>query len=116
MYIMVFIYYWLLVFKKNDLEYTITSQRRCFNSFSLFYILFSHRFSHYIFLLSLFKTLCTKKHNVFNLYRISYMLIFYYVMYYIVLEICVGGRFLEDCFYFYSQQIISGIVNESLIP
>ena len=33
-----------------------------------------------------------------------------------VSEICIGGRFLEDCFYCYSQQIISAIVNESLIP
>ena len=37
-------------------------------------------------------------------------------MYYIVLEICIGGPFLEDCFYGYSQQIISDVANESLIP
>ena len=37
-------------------------------------------------------------------------------MYYIVLEICTVGRFLEEFFYYYSQQIISAIANESLIP
>ena len=31
-------------------------------------------------------------------------------------EICIGGRFLEDCFYCYSQQIISAVAKESLIP
>ena len=36
-------------------------------------------------------------------------------MYYIVSEICIGGRFLEYCFYCYSQQIISSVANESLI-
>ena len=37
-------------------------------------------------------------------------------MYCIVSEICTGGRFSEDCFYCYSQQIISAVTNESLIP
>ena len=37
-------------------------------------------------------------------------------MSYIVLEICSGGRFLEDCFYYYSRQIISAVANESLFP
>ena len=37
-------------------------------------------------------------------------------MYYIVLEICIGGRFSEDCFYCYLQQIISAVASESLIP
>ena len=35
-------------------------------------------------------------------------------MLYIVLEISIGGRFLENCFYYYSQQILHP--NESLIP
>ena len=34
-----------------------------------------------------------EKHNVYNLYRI-----FYYVMYYIVPEICIGGRFQRTVF------------------
>ena len=33
-----------------------------------------------------------------------------------VSEIWIGGSFLEDCFYCYSQQIISAIANEFLIP
>ena len=36
-------------------------------------------------------------------------------MCHIVPEICIGGRFSEDCFYCYSQQIISAVANESLI-
>ena len=41
---------------------------------------------------------------------------FCFVMYYIVLEICIGGHFLEDCFNCYLQQIKSVVANESLIP
>ena len=37
-------------------------------------------------------------------------------MYCIVLEICIDGIILEDCFYCYSQQIISAVANEFLIP
>ena len=37
-------------------------------------------------------------------------------MYYIVLEMYIGERFLEDYFYCYSQQIMSAAANESLIP
>ena len=37
-------------------------------------------------------------------------------MYYTVSKICIAGCFLEDCFYCYSQQIISAVANESLIP
>ena len=37
-------------------------------------------------------------------------------MYYIVPEKCIGERFLEDCFYCYSQEIISAVANQSLIP
>ena len=50
------------------------------------------------------------------LYHISYNLSFCYVMNYIVLEICIGGRFLEDYFYCYSQQILSAVANGPLIP
>ena len=47
--------------------------------------------------------------------RTSYNLSFCYVKYYyIVSEICIGGRFSEDCFHCYSQQIT--IATESLIP
>ena len=34
-------------------------------------------------------------------------------MFYIVSEICIGGRFLEK--YFYSQKTVSTVANESLI-
>ena len=37
-------------------------------------------------------------------------------MYYILLEICSGGRFSEDSLYYYSQQIISAVSNELVIP
>ena len=33
-------------------------------------------------------------------------------MYYILLEICIGGHFLEDCFCCYSQQIKSALAND----
>ena len=36
-------------------------------------------------------------------------------MYYIVSGTCIGERFLEDSFYWYSQQIISSIANKSLV-
>ena len=35
---------------------------------------------------------------------------------YIVPQVCIGGRFLEGCFYCYSQEIISAVANKSLIP
>ena len=35
-------------------------------------------------------------------------------MYYKVSEICIAGHFLENCFYCYSQQIVSVVANESL--
>ena len=31
-------------------------------------------------------------------------------------EICIGRRFIEDSFYYYSQEIISALGKESLIP
>ena len=37
-------------------------------------------------------------------------------MYCLVSEIYIGRRLLEDCFYCYSQQIISTADKESLIP
>ena len=104
------IYCWLLFFKNDNLKYTVTSQRIFFNSFSLFYI-----FSSFSFLLSLFKLSCTKKHHVYHLYCITCTLLFCYVMYYIVSEICMGGFFLEDSFYCYSQQVTSAIAHKSLI-
>ena len=68
------------------------------------------------FLTSLFTLSWKKKHNLLNLYHILYTLSFCYVISYIVSEIWIGGRFLEECFYCYFQQIVSAIANESLIP
>ena len=107
--LMIYIDYWLLFFKNDNFKYTTTSQKISFNSFSFFYIFLFHRFLFYY--LS-----CAEKHHVYNLYRISYALSFCYVMYYIVSEICIVGHFLEDCFYCYSQQNISAVANESLVP
>ena len=72
------------------MKYSATSERRFFNFFLLFYVFFFRRFLfHYL---------------------------FSYVMYYIVSERFIGGCFVEDCFYCCSQQIISTIADESLIP
>ena len=80
---------------------------------SRFFTFFTSLFS---FLLPLFKLSCKKKHQVYNLYCISYTLTFCYVMYYILLEIRIGGCFLEDSCYCYSQQVIFVVANASLIP
>ena len=80
---MVYIYYWLLFFKKKNLK--STSTRKSFNSLWLYYNFLS-------------------------------LIVFYLLfMYSIVLEICIGGCLLEDCFCCYSQQITSAIANKSLI-
>ena len=55
-----------------------------------------------------------EKHHFYNLYDKSCDLIFYYVMYYKVSEIGTNGRFLEDYFYNFSQQIISLVAKEPL--
>ena len=44
----------------------------------------------------------------------SIMYIAYRILW--VFEIDIGGRFSEDCFYYYSKQIISAATNESLTP
>ena len=67
---------------------------------SRYFKFFSSSFS---LLLSLFKLSFLKKHRVYNLYWISYTLSFCYVMYYVLSEIRIGRRFLDDCFYCYSE-------------
>ena len=113
MQLMIYIHQLLVFFKIDTFKYTATSQRRSFNSFSLFYICL---FQLFIFCYLFFKFSSTKKNHVYNLYCISSTLRFCYVMYYIVLEIFIGGRFLEDYFYCYSQQIIFAVANETLLP
>ena len=56
-----------------------------------------------------------KKHHIYNLCHIPYTSSFCYLMYSITSEIYIGGRYLEDCFYCYFQQIISAVANEYLI-
>ena len=90
------IYYWLLFFENDNFKYATTS-RLTYNSFSLFHIFYLIMFLFII----LFKLSCNKKYHVYNLYRLSYTFSFCYVMDYIVLEICIGGRFSENCFYRY---------------
>ena len=82
--------------------------------FQFFLVILQFFLSSLSFLLSL-QTLIHKETSRLNLYCISYTLSFSYVIYYIVSEICIGGRFLEDCFYCYSQQIISAVAKGSLI-
>ena len=95
--LMVYIYHRLISFLNDNLKHTAISQRISF-SFLSFNFLFLLCFS---FLLFLFKLSYAKKQHVYNLYFILHTLTFCYVIYYIVLEIYIGGRFLEDCFYCY---------------
>ena len=112
-YIYIYKHYRLLFITNDKFRYTATSQRRSFSFLSLLYIFFISSFS---FALSLFKPLRTKKHRVYNLYCISYTLSIWYVMYFVVSETFTGGRFLDDCFYCYSKQIISALAIEFLSP
>ena len=110
--LIIYIHYLLLFFKNDNLKYTTASQRLTFNSFLLFHIFYLFVF---FLIISFQNSYAQKKHHVCNLYRISYTLRVF-TMYYIVPEICIGGYFLEDCFYCYSQQLQSAVANESLIP
>ena len=110
---MVCIYYGLLFFKNNNLKYTTIFQRRYFIILIYYYTYFSHRFLCYYFSLN-----THVQRNITSMIYIVYLFFFNicYAMYYIVLEICIGGRFLEDYFYGCSRQIISFEAKESLIP
>ena len=71
----------------------------------------------FFFSLSLFKLSCTKKYHVYHLYRISYTLSFCNAIYYIVPEIYIGGRFLDDCLNCYYQEFISkSLCDKNLLP
>ena len=109
MHIKIHTYYFSIMITRNKQQRLKEDPLILSRHFTFFLSLFS-------FLLSLFKLSCTTKHCVFNIYCISYTSRFCYVIYYIVLEVCIGGRLLEDCFCCYSQQIISAVVDESLIP
>ena len=108
--LMIYVHYWLLFFKNDNFKHTTTTQRRTFNSFSLFYFFFISSFSN-----------SHRQRNITSIIYIAYRILFAissfcYVRHYIESEICIVGRFLEDCFYCYSQQIISTAANVSLIP
>ena len=104
------------IFKNDTLKYTKSLQRLTFNSLSLSlsrcFTFFIPSFSYFL----LFSNSHASK-NITSLIfiRYFYILSFCYVMDYAVLEICIGGGFLEDCFYCYSKQITFDVVNESLI-
>ena len=106
---MIYQHYWQLFFKNDNFQYTAISQRLTLilSRYCTFFI------SSFSFLLSLFKLSCTKKPHVYNLCHISYTLSSCYVH---SARNCIGGRFLKDCFYCYSQQIIYAVTNISLIP
>ena len=54
--------------------------------------------------------------NITPLVYTAYHMSFCYVMYYIIWEISISGRFQEDCYYCYSQLIISLVATESSFP
>ena len=111
MQLMIYIHYRLLFFKNGNFKHTTSSKKRSFNSFLLFYIF---DLIVFFFIIS-FQTLMHKKHHIYNLCHIPYTSSFCYLMYSITSEIYIGGRYLEDCFYCYFQQIISAVANEYLI-
>ena len=97
MQLLVSIYYRQLIMKNGNLKCAAISQRS-FNSFWLFYSFF---LPSLLFLLSLFKLSCTKKHDVYNLYCISYTSIIFNVMYCMFLGTRISGHVLQNCFYCY---------------
>ena len=105
--------YWLLFFQNDNLKYTWMFRKRSLNSFSLFCFLFF--FYSFLFFNYLFSNSYAQKTSlIYIVYRI--LLRFCYVMYYIVSEIYIGRRFLEGCFYYYSQKTMFAVAKESLIP
>ena len=88
-------------------------RKRSLNSFSLFcFLFFFYRFLFFNYLFS--NSYAQKTSLIYIVYRI--LLRFCYVMYYIVSEIYIGRRFLEGCFYYYSQKTMFAVAKESLIP
>ena len=69
------------------------------------------------FLLSLFELSCTKKHQVYNLYRISHTSDFLLCNVLLSVGSLYWSTFVKELLLLrYSQQIISAVANESLIP
>ena len=85
-------------------------------SFSLFHIFPSHRLlSHYLFSNSHAQRSIT--YVIYITYRTLYFTILseFLICNVLVSEIFIGGHFLEDCFYCYSQHIESAAANKSII-
>ena len=101
---MIYIHYWLLFSKNPNFQFATIYQKRSFNSFSLFHIFLPHLFLFY-YLFSNPHAQKTIRSIIYIAYRTLWMS-----------EICIGGRFLEDYFSCYSQQLLSVVANESLIP
>ena len=90
MQLMIYQHYWQLFFKSGNFKYTTTSQKLTF--FLVVHFL-SHRFlSCYLFSNS------HAQRNLTSTIYITYRILWVLAMY-IVPEICIGGCFLEDCFY-----------------
>ena len=107
---MIHINYLLLFFKNDSLKYTATFQGRSFNSLTLFYIFLRfHCFLFYDLFYDPSLITLMHKETSCNLCSSPYTLSFCYAMYYIESQIYIGRRLLEDCFYCYSQHIISSV-------
>ena len=112
MQIIVYIHHRLIFFKNDNLKYTAISLRRSFHSFLLFYIFSAIAF---FFIIS-FQIRMHKETS--SLQSISYIAYSEFLLCNVLhsVEICIGGRFLKGCFNCYSQQRISVVAKESLIP
>ena len=91
---------------QQHLKEDLLTLSRCFTFFLCHHFLFYYLFSNsYV------------QRNMMPIIYVAYriLLSFCYVMYYLVSEAYIGGQFLEECFHCYSQQILSGVLNESLI-
>ena len=112
MQIIVYIHHRLIFFKNDNLKYTAMSLRRSFHSFLLFYIFSAIAF---FFIIS-FQIHMHKETS--SLQSISYIAYSEFLLCNVLhsVEICISGRFLKGCFNCYSQQRISVVAKESLIP
>ena len=80
------------------------------------YFTFSFTLIVFLLIVSLQTLMFKEAPLYYNLYCLLYTLSFCYVMNYVVSGIYFSGHVLEDCFYSYSQHIISAVAKISLIP
>ena len=115
-YIIYIIYIYILlttILQEWSLEIHSNISKKISEVFFVISYLFRSLFS---FLLSLVKLSRARKHQVYNIYRMSYTLSFCFLMYYMLSEIYIDGRFLEDCFYCHSEQVIPAGAREPWFP